>query len=493
MRFLSRYFSKIRGKNSRAKNGAIKVTLSNIFGQGSFVLVTPLLATLYSPEEFGLFGTFVALYIIAAHFSTLKYENAVAIAKSDEHAAASAWLSLGLVAVVNLVFYFIVFLCSKYNIFLSTSSMLATTYNEIEIAALLAGVGLTLNVWLLRQRRYTTIAITRIIYCFAIIFAQILLGWYWNFSEGLIAGQIMGLAVMVIFQVTCVLTGDRTSLQFPSFETVKYVASRFSNFPKFSVWATLVGQFSAQAPVIIFAATGNLQSAGFYFMALRLLQAPLGMISQSISQVVLAEAPDMYAKGSLDRLVVRIFSVCLRLGLLPMAVVCFLIVDIFSVFGMQEWHQTAIFIWIIAPWVFLVFILGPISVITTIIEKQKEWLIFQVTMFCFRVAGLVVGILYFNVTIAVIIYTLVGFVSWLLFFFWIMRELSIEPRALLGKFLKTGVITVLCLITLYVIQTALQYFAVSAVNNTMVLVICASIFILGYFYQFVSTPLRHKS
>lgn len=485
MKSVFRAFDNFRSSSSRAKNGAITVTLSNIVGQGSFILVTPILTTLYSPAEFGLFGTFVALYIIASHFCTLKYENAIAISSTDEHAAASVWLSLVLVVVLNIILYAFLFVCAKYDVLLSANSTVMSSYNEIVAGALLAGIGLTLNVWLLRQRRYTMISIIRILYSFAIIIAQILMGWLWEFPEGLIKGQIFGLVVMVVFQATSVIRADRTKLSAPSFKNLKYVASRFSNFPKFSVWATLIGQLSAQAPVIIFAATGNLQAAGFYFMALRLLQSPLGMISQSISQVVLAEAPDMHVNGKLDKLVGRIFSVCMRIGLLPLAVMCFLIVDIFSVLGMSEWNQTIVFIWIIVPWVFLVFILSPISVITTVLEKQKEWLIFQILMFLFRMAGLIIGVQYFDITTSVVIYTIVGFIFWLMFCFWILSELKIDAFALLREFIITSLVTLLCITVLYLMKLGLNYLALSTLRSTIILSATASIFTIFYLYRSV--------
>src|SRR5690606_25977012 len=99
------------------------------------------------------------------------------------------------------------------------------------------------------------------------------------------------------------------------------------------------------------------------------------------------------------------------------------------VFG-ESWRQAGEFARWMVPWLYLVFVSSPLSSIFSVLEKQKEGMVFQVILFGTRLFALYAGAMTGSVVIAVASFSIAGAICWLGFLFWLGRSTACSATAL---------------------------------------------------------------
>src|SRR5690554_6384887 len=95
---------------------------------------------------------------------------------------------------------------------------------------------------------------------------------------------------------------------------------RYKHFPLYSVPPALMNSASLNLPTYYLAAVHGPSPVGLYALGQRVLGVPLNLIAESVSQVFLSQAAEMYRK-SVDQLAARTRLVCLLLMALGAAIV----------------------------------------------------------------------------------------------------------------------------------------------------------------------------
>lgn len=107
-------------------------------------------------------------------------------------------------------------------------------------------------------------------------------------------GAILGL--LISYFVACLFyfsLGSVRLLPFPPFATIWFVFRRFSAYPLISMPVGLLNGYYQVLPIIFLTSFFSASETAFFFLAQRFIASPLGIVSSSVSNVLLKDFSDM--------------------------------------------------------------------------------------------------------------------------------------------------------------------------------------------------------
>jgi len=368
----------------KSEFGRNVVTLmtGTVIAQAIPIAISPILTRLYSPEEFGLFALYMGLAAILSVIVTGRYDQAIMLPVDDDEAANLVVLSVAITVIISLLVLLLIFL---------TSSNIASALEKPEIEAwlfllpvtiFLTGIYQTLNYWNNRKKQYKTLAKNRIYQSTTMSIAHIGGGFISGSGIFLIFGDLIGKFTSAFFLALNTFKKDSSSFIDIRKDKQISLAKRYKKFPIFDTGAALANVSSYQIQNILFPIFYGLSSAGFYFLVLRVLQAPLSLISASLTDVYKQKLTDpKTTKDDLKRYYKKMFVFLFSIGL-PLLVVFMLIgEELFSLAFGSEWRIAGEYAIILAPMFFIRFIASPLSYFLYLKEKPEIDMLGNVAFF----------------------------------------------------------------------------------------------------------------
>lgn len=376
-------------KKSRL-GGVAALTAATALNQALSMLILPILARLYSPEDFGLaayVGSILGVLLVCSGF---RYELAVPLCKTNTAALNALSVSFFCLCCLLLVVF-----CSTYFVVIFKFGSLPLIGGDPLFSAILLAVGVFLGggcqiagYWAVRQRNYAVIAKTRFQQGLATSVFQFLFGFFSSGGVGLILGQVLGQGFGLIRLFETVLEGwSRFSTAITSRRLV-WAAKRYRRFPLVDIWAALLNSTSALAPVFLFSSLFSVSLAGYYALSTRILSIPMSLIGSSVSQVILGQIAQHKEKGTLQDLILNVQRGLSAIAFVPMAVFAGLSPFVLDfAFGSQWAGAAPVAMWS-SLWVAIQFVYVPLSMALIALEAQGKNFIFQLMLFLVRVASI---------------------------------------------------------------------------------------------------------
>lgn len=333
------------------------------------IAVSPLITRLYSPSDFGQFGLYVSIIAILSVGVSGRYEMAIMLPKSNRKA--SQLLALCLVLIVLFSGLLALGIC-MYHILFAEMKPIGKWLYILPIGVLLRGLYNTLTNWTNRKKKYSALSIAVILQRISISSTQLLVGFLIAASIwGLIAGQIMGVMVSVLFLGGLVIKTNKPYIKQWNLVSIKKVAKAYKNFPQFSMASGWLNTLSLEIPVLLLSFYFDANEVGYYILAKQVVQLPLGIIGQGVGKVFFQQAS--VVKDNADQLMRLFFSTIKKLaliGIIPMGVLLLFGDQLFSIFFGEKWEFSGVIAQILSPWLFFAFIASPVSSLFSIIKKN---------------------------------------------------------------------------------------------------------------------------
>lgn len=312
-----------------ADNSLLKpmVSLVSAAAVGPILLfiAMPVLTRLYSPDEFGLLANFNAITIAVLAISSLRYEVAIPVPRNDRRALVVLAAALGINVLTAIVSLLIIALFGKQIAGWFHVPGLYSLLLFLPAVVVWGGTYRALSFWAVRRHAFGDLARTRLIQSCSNIAVQVfggLLGWS---VYGLAGGQFVGFGLGSLRLARGLSVARLVKSLFGSRNFTLRILSAFSRFPRYDAPAALIEVISTQCPNLFLSTLFSPAIGGLYLLCDRALNYPLQLISQSVSQVLLAQG-----REDLDR---RAFAVATeRVSLSLVAVMVLPAVGLF-VFG----------------------------------------------------------------------------------------------------------------------------------------------------------------
>lgn len=379
-----------RSRSNRFFRAVLTLASASAAGQVIMLLAMPLLTRLYTPEAFGVLAVFSSLMGIVLVVSSLRYEMAIPLPRAQS--SASQLLVIGLL--INLTVAIItagVVSILRFKIADWTETpLLADFLWMLPIAVVAGGTYKLLNLWAVRNKDYSKIAVTKVTQSVANVCTQLLGGLTGMGAFGLILGQIVGQSAGITRLARNV--SPTKLIEVSSRRRFVSLLLRYQNFPKYDTPAAGINAGSANLPNVAMAIIFGPATAGFYYLADRVLAVPMSIVGQAVGQAFFSQLRSDINEGILFHRTIRVLLCLVLLVTIPAALVFMLAEPAFVwVFG-ENWRAAGAF----AGWLIIglsvQFVYAPLSMILVATEGQRTNLLVQTFILVVKVLAFYLAI-----------------------------------------------------------------------------------------------------
>ena len=390
------------------------------------ILVSPLLTRLYPVVDFAALTIITTLISLVGVVVTGRYEFAVGLPADDRDARSLVQLaSVITVSVSILVGIFLVFFRDGIASLMSFPSSPDYLF-AIPVAALFYGGYQAFSFWQIRQRNYVVVSGSRISQSLTNSASSLAIFFIGFGINGLILGNVLGQFAAFLYAFLSTAGRFKDFLVKPVSD-LKIVAGRYADMPKVNSIHALSDVGQSTAVILMITGIFGSVSTGLYGLTMRILQAPLNMIGNSLAMVFYKEVSEKTINGQLISKL--LLSTMRTLFLISLPVFLLLMVfgpDLFALVFGSEWRDAGLYARIMSPWLMLNFIASPLSNLPIILSKQRAFFVYSLIGNSIVIASLAIaGWLFNEIKSGLIVLSAVQCLfqlSMIVFFFRIAKE-----------------------------------------------------------------------
>jgi lipopolysaccharide exporter len=369
------------------------------------VVAAPVLARLFAPEDFGVFGLFTSFVSVLVFAGSMGYSRAVVLPRSDRDAAGLLWLSAGILLTVTTIAGSLMWLLRKEIAQAVNAPAIAPLLGWIPAVLLATGGYQIFEMWSSRRKRFGQLASANISRSVGTVGTQLSAGFAGFAGGGLIGGvaigQAIGAGVLGIQQCRRDSAMLKRGLHWGR---IRALASRHRDFPLLSLPSNLLySGANAAIPVLLSLFFGP-AVVGLYWFGHRLIALATESLGQAVRRVFYQRASELHNAGqSVHRLFVRNTFMLFLLGVVPVLLIVIAGPPLFEfVFG-SEWREAGVYArWLVVMGLAL-FLTAPATELIYIFELQRWLLVLGVLQFVAKVSSIVLGGLVGSAQLAIIL------------------------------------------------------------------------------------------
>jgi lipopolysaccharide exporter len=372
------------------------------------LLAMPVITRLYSPEDFGILQLFISILSIICLISCLQYQLSILLPKKDEDAANIFALCIVLITVSSILCWLIVSMSSKWIGIVLNAPKLSNYLIFLPLAFFLNSIFIVMNYWLSRKSRFGRIASSGVANSLSSKAVQIRYGIDNANSQGLISGVIFGYIIQDLIMLRAV-SMDSSLLKSINYKKVLQMAARYRNFPLFSAWSEIANDISRQSPSFMLSLFYSTAVVGYYSMAVQIVSLPMSIIGSATGQVFLKNASEERNKpGGIRNIVMQTHRKLVCTMIFPMVILLIIGEELFGFVLGPKWYISGLYVKLLVPWIFLMFISSPLTNVFFVLEKQSYALVFDVVLLVSRVGALYLGGVYGDPYFTLALFSLTG-------------------------------------------------------------------------------------
>ncbi len=393
------------------------------------MLAVPIIARLYTPEDFGILALFVSLLSIFSMIATGMYDHAVMLPKDEKEAINVGILAILITIAISIVSLVTVIFGKDLIGKLLGSEKIKDWLIFIPVMVTFVGVYNTLYYWTNRKKRYKRLAGNGVLQTTGTAGIKIFLGAFNLGAGGLVTSTIIGQAFSVLLLGKQTYNDDKGNYNLIERKTLKKIARKYQDFPKYNMPQSFLDGVRESWIAIIISSFYGPSVLGLFSFTISILNKPLNIVGNAVGQVFYEKAATIYNDKKDLWLITKKTIMSLIYISLPFFIITFFFASrIFQLVFGKQWTQAGVFASIITPWLFLRFITSPISTVPVVLNKQKFFLILGIIYnLSLPLSFLLATSLHYGILIGLLIFTLIGIINIIIQQVWI-REISIKSK-----------------------------------------------------------------
>lgn len=357
--------------------------------------ISPLLTRIYTPNDFGAFSLYLAIASTIAVVATGRYELAIILPSRNSSAEQLVFLGTAIAFVIS-VLTFCVFLTG--SVILNTPSI----YLTIALFVFVISVGNILDKYNNRLKHYKIMSLQRIAKSSVESIVSLASGAL-LLKQGLIYGSVLGYAASFFCMLGFNYTSMTTALRKTSRNKLGILANKYMNFPKYNLPHAMLNTVAVNAPVFLIPIFFGSATLGYYSFGLKVVQAPLSLISMSVYNVFSQRLAELRAKGEDAK---PLFMKTLRtVAIMTLCISPFFCFagDLFAFAFGSRWRDAGVYLHILAPSVLVGFLVACFASIPLIYGNQKRALLIEIAAGFVQIVPLIVGVHFFSLDIKAVL------------------------------------------------------------------------------------------
>ena len=397
-----------RARGSGFLRSFLTLLTGTALSQAIPIVASPILTRMYGPAEFGIFGLYYSILLVASVVAMGSYELAILLPADDADARRVAWLATGIAGAVSLVGVVVALVWSRQLAALVGAPSLAPWLLLLPANIFLTSLYQVCSGWVVRRQHFRQLSMSRVSQSGVSVVVSLVLGLAGYTSAGLIAGLFVATTVTVLVLGWQVYRDDPAAWR-ACRTGLSGVLHRYREFPQFSLPATLVNTVANQLPTFLFSRLFGAAVTGLYSFTNRILNLPVTLLATSVRDVFRQRASADFAReGNCRAVYLRTMAVLAALAIGPALVLLLFGPVLFALVFGEEWRTAGEYARILAVLLFFRFIASPLSHVFIVADGQRLNLVWQVGLAVVSVVTLVVGATTGGVTGALLAYS-IGF------------------------------------------------------------------------------------
>lgn len=339
-------------------------------------LLAPLIARLYTPEDFAGFELFVKILMLVSLLGSLRFEQAIIIPKEDSESKQLVKLCFRILFAVTIFSTLVVLFGNNWIGQVLNNDDLPFLLYFLPAAVLILGAYNILIQIMVRFRKYRVLATNKIFAAGSNNILKYLLGLIQNSSVGLVIGHLVGTLVPGILMLRTKASKNFLFHKEAADISQRTLIRKYKDFPLVNSTHVLVDELSKA--LLFFGIAYFFQDVvlGLFAFTFRYLRVPIQVMGTSLAQVLNERMARMRSDNkSLTPLVVRTLGYLALIGIIPFGILFFYGEPIFTFVFSESWSVAGYYAEIITPWLYLNFLVSPMSMLPIIVNRQKTFLL----------------------------------------------------------------------------------------------------------------------
>lgn len=392
-------------RSSGVRNFA-KLLSANVVAQVIGLLVYPILTRMYAPEDFGLLNLFLSIGNVLVVVSVADYYYAIVLPKQEKDAVALTHTSL-LCLFVSVILIAVSVLFSKPISMLFKSPALSGYYWMMPLYVLVLGAWNILNYWYIRSKSFGRISSYQVSQSVLSAGGKMGLGYAGMLQGGMIYAMVIAPVVSLLVSLWRGMKSSIGCLTRFQRADVAMVAKAYRNFPLFVLPRSFINVLAGQLPILLLTPYFGAKYVGLLSMALLLGYTPIGTITRALYQVLYQHTME---RVHASRRIGDVFWRFVGYGsavIIPLFVGVGLVLPTITAWLLgEEWRVVGEYIRWMLPWLYVALLTGSTCYLSDVFMKQKVGLLFEMLLAVCRVAGLCVGVVAKDFTVAIAAYSI---------------------------------------------------------------------------------------
>jgi len=407
---------------------------ATVIAQMIGLLLMPIISRIYTPEEFGVFGSFIALVNIFSAGVTLQYHQALMLPREEKDG-----FGLFIAAVTFTLFFSL--LVAVLTSFVYTLPFDITMFPKAAWMPPLLGIAIFVNAsyksalgWSTRKKAFKYNAISRVSRSIGVFALQLSGGLLKMGSLGLIGGNTLGEALSALFLWKSVIIKDWEKYREDIHsQTLRKLTVEYRDFPFYSTPQNILNAISQGIPVLLLGHFYGIGVAGAYAFGNRILNVPMNFILEALRQVLFQRASEASHHGDdLFRIYYKTTLGLFCVALVPAIAGFILSPWLFSVVFGQSWYIAGVYARWLILWLSISFCNVPSIIFARILREQRFLLIFDIFMLIVRLSLLWIGGKFLSPLQTIILFSLVGagFNLFIIIYIWLLTQKATQARTI---------------------------------------------------------------
>lgn len=396
--------------NTFFRNTAI-LTSGTTLSQIVLVIISPILSRIYTPDDFGIYGTVMTISTIIAAVGAFRLELGLVLEKNELEKIKLLKYCLYLIIFIFFGVLFIsLILPFTINYFHDDLSLFVPIVFAVFIYFLTVIIKIVQQ-YLSSARQYKLYSLSQIVRSVSTAIFQPLFGLLNIGGYGLIIGYFFGslVAVFQLFKKNKLYKKLREIKL--TINDKKLIYQKHIDFVKYSAPQDLLNSISQHLPIFFLGYFYGVNVVGLYWFGVRIIQLPGMLIGSAIKEVFYKEAAD---RQNDKRFLLSFFNRTtfgLLVAIIPIIIIFFIIAPwaFGFIFG-SEWIEAGEMARWLFVWVGISFCNIPAGQMFYVTNNQKYLLFFEIIVSSSRLFVLLFGGLYWPLMTTIIVFSILGFI-----------------------------------------------------------------------------------
>ena len=380
---------RVRTPGSFARN-TFHVFSGNSLSMLSQLILTPIIARIYGPEAYGVFGLFTALMMNLASFGDFGYTMAYVLPRDEDRFRDLVRLNLGLTASACGLFFLVTLNRDLVYDLLPGWRPLGPWIHLVAVVAGCYTLSVMATQWLTRAKLFKRSAFTGATIEISLRLFNLVYG---IVSKAQVTGLILAdvvvrLGIVPVYAHGVRNHGLREVLSNWRWERIRSIALEYRRYPLLVFperWVSLLG---TQLPIFMLAS--DLESVGRYSLGASLLLMPLRLLGFSMNTVYLQRVAEIRnaADGELQRITRGLYQRLFWIGIGPFLLLTFFSDEAFAVVFGEPWRGAGTATAYLGGFFFFRLITEPMISVFNVLGREHVMLVFQIIINIFRFLAL---------------------------------------------------------------------------------------------------------